>query len=176
MTEMLIEENKEYALDCTNALWKSGEIHDQYHAAKLHLLKDADFAIETPDNLIIIEYKNSAIPGASSPNSFNPMEDKTINSVVRKYYDSLHYLTLVGKTKPKRYVYVVETPTSDYVMRARLRERISKELPFELQKNIGMGRRLIEDVDVLSIEEWNRHEQYGKFPFVKISEMEKAEQ
>jgi len=39
---------------------------------------------------------------------------------------------------------------------------------FELQNNIGQGKRLIEKVDVLSIDEWNTHEKYGAFPITPI--------
>lgn len=172
MTNMLIEENREYGIDCSKACWKTDEIHYQYQAVRLHLLKDVDFVIETEDDLIVVEYKNSMIRGAASRESFNPGDDKTLNAVVRKYYDSLHYLTLMGKLKPKRYVYVVEAKNSDAVMRSRLRDRISKELPFALQNNIGGNIRLIESIDVLSISEWNAHDRFGKFPFVKLGAAE----
>lgn len=169
MTKILTEENGKYGIDCAKALWMTDEIHRQYQTAKLHLLKDADFVIETETELIIVEYKNSTIRGALAPETFNPTDDKYVNAIVRKYYDSLHYLTLIGKTKPRRYVCVVEAEYSDSVMRPRLRERVSKELPFVLQKNIGSENRLIESFDVLSIAEWNAHESYGRFPFLKLN-------
>ena len=53
-------------------------------------------------------------------------------------------------------------------MRKRLRNRLKKELPFALQENIGNGRKLIEKVDVVSIEEWNKDENYGKYPIVPV--------
>lgn len=31
---------------------------------------------------------------------------------------------------------------------------------------------LIDKVDVLSIEEWNQHDEYGKYPFVKVKQGE----
>ena len=40
--------------------------------------------------------------------------------------------------------------------------------PFELQNNIGAGKKLIEKFEVLSIEEWNAHEDYRRYPITKI--------
>lgn len=44
-----------------------------------------------------------------------------------------------------------------------VRNRMKKKLPFVLQGNIGEGRKLIEKLDVLSIDEWNTNERYGEF-------------
>ena len=33
---------------------------------------------------------------------------------------------------------------------------------------MNTGITLIDNVDVLSIEEWNMHDEYGKYPFIKI--------
>lgn len=74
------------------------------------------------------------------------MEDKKISVVIRKFYDSLHYLYLLDKLK--------------------------LELPFMLQENIGTGRNLIEKIEVLSIEEWNCDANYGKYPIYPISSTE----
>ena len=170
MSLILAEENEAYGLDCTNAIWATDEIHATYHNAGLHILSDADFIIETDSGLIIIEFKNALISGAANPGAFNPMEDKKISSVTRKYYDTLHYLTLVQKNGPKRYVYIVEAEHSDVVLRSRLRERLKKELPFKLQNDLNTGFKLIEDVEVLSIAEWNSHPEYKDYPFVNLSE------
>lgn len=53
-------------------------------------------------------------------------------------------------------------------MRKRLRNRLKMELPFTLQENIEKGRKLIEKVDVVSIEEWNKDKNYGKYPIVPV--------
>lgn len=53
-------------------------------------------------------------------------------------------------------------------MRKRLRNRLKMELPFTLQENIGKGRKRIEKVDVVSIEEWNKDRNYGKYPIVPV--------
>ena len=133
-------------------------------------LSDADFLLEEVNNILIVEYKNADTKKAREARyktpAFNPMDDKKFTSTVRKFYDSLHYIHLLGKNKPVKYVYVVEAPNSDAIMRKRLRARMKTLLPFALQENTGIS--LIDRVDVLSINEWNMHDEYGKYPFVKL--------
>ncbi len=105
---------------------------------------------------------------ASNPAAINPMDDKKILTATRKFYDSLHYLRLLGKKKPVQYIYVLEYPNGDIITRKRLRNRLKSELPFLLQKNIGNGNKLIDKVEVLSIREWNEDLVYGKYPIIKI--------
>ena len=107
---------------------------------------------------------NANVEGAQNPEAFKPKDEKVLNKVTKKFYDSLHYLTLQGKEKPKEYVYILEYPNGDSSSRKMVRNRLKAKLPFELQENIGEGKRLIEKVDVFSIEEWNANEQYGEFP------------
>ena len=171
MEKLLIDENGEYGLDCTQAVWASDKMHEDYHRAKVQL-SDADFLLEEVNNILIVEYKNADTKKAREARyktpAFNPMDDKKFTSTVRKFYDSLHYIHLLGKNKPVKYVYVVEAPNSDAIMRKRLRARMKTLLPFALQENINTGISLIDRVDVLSINEWNMHDEYGKYPFVKI--------
>ena len=42
MEKLLIDENGEYGLDCTQAVWASDKMHEDYHRAKVQL-SDADF-------------------------------------------------------------------------------------------------------------------------------------
>lgn len=42
------------------------------------------------------------------------------------------------------------------------------ELPFALQENIGNGVKLIDKVDVVSIEEWNENANYGMYPMMPV--------
>ena len=118
--------------------------------------------------MLIVEYENSTIRGAVNPAAFEENLDKLYNKIALKYYDSLPYLLLCGKNKPRRYIYIIETANSDSTMRARLRERISKELPFRLQSNMNTGNNLLLSFDVLSIAEWNAHPIYGNFPCIPI--------
>ena len=171
METLLIDENGEYGLDCTQAVWASDKMHEDYHRAKVQL-SDADFLLEEANNILIVEYKNADTKKAREARyktpAFNPMDDKKFTSTVRKFYDSLHYIHLLGKNKPVKYVYVVEAPNRDAIMRKRLRARMKTLLPFALQENINTGISLIDKVDVLSINEWNMHDEYGKYPFVKL--------
>lgn len=162
MSNVFTEENGNYKLDCSKALWATDELHEQYHAAKCSL-SDVDWILETDEKIVFVEYKNANIAGAHNPEAFKPKDEKVIDKVVKKFYDSLHYLTLLGKTKPKEYIYILEYPNGDSVSRKMVRNRMKKKLPFVLQGNIGEGRKLIEKLDVLSIDEWNTNERYGEF-------------
>lgn len=167
MSDIFTEENGFYSVDCTNAIWATDKMHDDYHAAGIHI-NDVDFVIENERHLLMVEYKNANIPGAVNPGAFNPMEDKKVSNAARKFYDSLHYLKLLNKTKPVQYIYVLEYPNGDIVTRKRLRNKLKTELPFALQENMGNGMKLIDKVDVVSIAEWNQDEFYGKYPIVPV--------
>lgn len=173
MDKVFVDENGDYGLNYSNAIWATDKMHQDYHKAKVQL-SDADFLLEDEEKIIILEYKNAntkkAREAGFKTKSFNPMEDKKFASIVRKFYDSYHYLYLLGKDKPVEYIYVVETQNDDSTMRKRLRDRMKTQLPFALQDNMNTGIRLIDKVDVLSIEEWNEDSEYGKYPFVKIEE------
>lgn len=168
MPDRLIEENGRYALDCHNALWATDQIHAAYQRAKVRL-NDVDFVLETENLLILVEYKNAQICGAAHPELFNPQDDKRADVIWRKYFDSLHYLTLKGKMKPKHYVYILECPNGDATARRRLRVRIKKDLPFSLHTELNIDSEVISEFSVLSIQEWNDHEVYGKFPLVPVT-------
>lgn len=171
MEKVFTDENGDYGLDYSKAVWATDQMHQIYHEAKVQL-SDADFVIEDTSFIMIVEYKNAntekAVEMGYKTKPFNPMEDHKVNSVIRKFYDSCHYLHLLGKSKPVQYIYVVETPNDDSTMRKRLRDRMKIQLPFALQQNMNAGIKLIEKVDVVSIKEWNEDSTYGKYPFVKI--------
>lgn len=167
MDKIFIEENGVYGLLYEKAIWATDQMHEEYHKAGL-ALSDADFLLENEENILIVEYKNANIEGASCASAFKPENDKKFNNSIRKFFDSLHYLRLLAKNKPVVYVYVLEYPNGDSVTRKRLRERMKKHLPFALQENMNTGIKLIEKVDVVSIEEWNSNKVYGMYPIVKI--------
>ncbi len=171
MDKIFIDENGEYGLDYSAAVWASDQMHQIYHDAKVPL-SDADFVLENVDVIMMVEYKNADTKKAKvfrdMTGSFNPMDDRKFASVVRKFYDSYHYLYLLGKDKPVQYIYVIEAPNGDSTMRRRLRDRLKTQLPFALQKDLDIGRQMIDKVDVVSIAEWNENSTYGKYPFRKL--------
>ena len=77
---------------------------------------------------------------------------------------------VMDKNKPVQYIYILEYPNGDTTTRKRLRNRLKAELPFVLQDSIGNGKRLIEQIEVLSIDEWNADSIYGSYPIRRISE------
>ena len=167
MENVFVEENGVYSIDCTKALWATDSIHRTYQNAGLHL-NDVDFVIEEQQDLFLVEYKNANISAAANPQAFRPESDSKVNTVIRKFFDSLHYLALLNKNKPKSFIYVLEYPGGDSVTRRRLRNRLKTELPFLLQEMMGSGVHMIERLDVLSIDEWNAHKVYGKYPFAPV--------
>ena len=163
MEKVFVEENGMYCIDCTKSVWATDEINKVFHTAGVQL-KDVDFLIESQEKIYMVEYKNASVKNAVNPNAFHPEEDKKINTVVQKFYDSLHYLFLTGKKKPVSYIYILEYPNGDIVTRKRLRNKLKQRLPFSLQDEIGQGRKLIEKIEVLSIDEWNHNEEYALYP------------
>lgn len=55
MSNILIDENGDYGLECTNAVWASDQMHMNYHASKVPL-SDADFLLEDETSVMVIEY------------------------------------------------------------------------------------------------------------------------
>ena len=44
-----------------------------------------------------------------------------------------------------------------------------KELPFRLQESMKTAIRMINGVEVLSIDDWNHNPVYSRFPLVKLT-------
>lgn len=157
----------EYEIDCTDALWSTNSLNKSYHAAGVKL-KDVDWIIEDDDFIYLIEYKNALVSNVKNPSDFNPNENKTRDKVIQKYYDSLHFLTLLSKTKRKKYIYVVEAVGMGDTMRKKLKKNLISNLPFKLQNDLSNTVRLIESLDVMSIDDWNNHPIYSKYPIMHI--------
>ena len=127
MDNIFMEENGAYSIDCTNAVWASDRMHEDYHNAGIHI-NDVDFLVEDMNHILMVEYKNANLSCAVRPQAFDPLADKKISVTARKFYDSLHYLRLLGKEKPVQYIYVLEYPNGDVTMRKRLRNRLKSEM------------------------------------------------
>lgn len=174
MTVKYTEENGQYTLDCSSAIWSTDQINSCYQSGRqgcgcIGFLKDVDFVIESANYLILVEYKNANIPGAVNPGAFNPADDNKLISVARKYYDSLHWLFLAGKDKPKKYVYIVEYPNGNSTSRLLLRNKLKEKMPFTLQNQItSAGRKLIDEVKVVDISEWNSDPELSMYPILPV--------
>jgi hypothetical protein len=162
---IFVEEKGIYKIDCSRALWATDQIHGEYHASGVPL-SDVDFIAETQEHIYFIEYKNGMVDAAIAHGAnFNPSEPKTRDTVVKKFYDSVHYLTVKAKQKPIKYVYIVEYPNADVTARKMLRNAIAKNLPFKLQTE--QSGEAINHFEVVSIDEWNKHDEYSQFPLMK---------
>ncbi|MCD8118648.1 MAG: hypothetical protein LUE29_04065 [Lachnospiraceae bacterium] len=169
MTQIYREENNIYEFDFSTAVWSTDRIHEIYQSNGVKLLSDVDFAVETENEILLVEYKNANIPGAVNPGQFDPANQKMENKIAYKFYDSWIYLRAIEKRKPIAYVYILEYPNGDVVTRKRVRNQITDLLPFQLQKIPEMKEKMITDFEVLSIDEWNQHKKYGAFPIRKIT-------
>ena len=70
--------------------------------------------------------------------------------------------------KEIRYVLLIEHPEFDGRVRKKLRNQISKKLPFKLEEDGNVLRELISEFAVMNMEEWCK--QYSKFPIQEIEE------
>lgn len=160
MNKIFQEENNQYQIDFSNALWAS----DQAHNALNDLgLKDVDWIVETNDGIIFVEYKNANIPNAVNPNAFETkiQTDKHYLDIAHKFYDCLSFVLLhEKKITNMKYLYIMERTIDDSTLRRMLKTKIAAKLPFSLQSNFGV--KLIDEFDVLSIAEWN--EKFSEFP------------
>lgn len=91
MENILTDENGDYGLEYTNAVWASDRMHQDYHDSKVPLT-DADFLLEDTASIMVIEYKNANTgkardAGFKTP-PFNPMDDWKFASIIRKFYSS----------------------------------------------------------------------------------------
>ena len=134
MGKIFIEENNVYQIDFTNTIWATDELNHIYHNANTPLC-DVDWLAETENEILFVEYKNANIQNVSNPNAFNPKEDKKINNILKKYYDTLLYVNATGKStdKKKIYIYILEYPKGDRISRKAVRNLIQPRLPFCLQ-------------------------------------------
>lgn len=158
--EHYFEENKYYAFEIPDPTVFIGNIHEVYSKAGLNsLLCDADFVIQDNNDIIMIEYKNGTVEKAEKNSHFNPLDDKYIRKVARKFYDTAFYLNhFLATLQSIKYVYIVEYPNADATTRKALRNKVAEYLPFKIQSD---KCPMINSFDVLSINEWNiKYPQY----------------
>ncbi|WP_159881806.1 hypothetical protein [Paenibacillus puerhi] len=164
------EENNLYQFDFSNAVWATDELNQMYRKIS-SILSDVDFIAETDQEIIFMEYKNADVENAANPGAFvqKLKSDEHYRSIALKYYGSILYALVSGRNKPYRYVYVLECAAAGSTERLRIRTKIRSKLPFDLQNGQEFSRRLIEDFEILSIEEWNNNPIYGRFPITAIA-------
>ena len=164
MPQIFRDENNSCQIDFSKAVWATDQLHDIFHSAKVASLHDVDFIAETEDKLLLVEYKNANLPDAANPCAFKPWEDKKLNNVAAKYYDSMYFLQAIerGRYKRKIYVYILECQNGDMVLRNQVKALLAGRLPFLLQKQNALSENMIDRLEVVSVVEWN--EKYVGFP------------
>ena len=169
MTDKIFEEeNHIYQIDFSAALWATDQLHTVFQTNTVSLLSDVDFVAETEDEVLLVEYKNANISNASNPGAFRPRDQKLVQKIAFKYYDSWIYLLYLKKVKPFHYIYILEYPDGDAVSRRWIRNMATRMLPFGLQNLPEIQDNIISAFDVLSIQEWNEHDTYKAFPITPV--------
>ncbi len=165
MGKIFTDENNNYQFDFSKSVSATNQLNSIYHNAKI-ALSDVDFIVELEESILFIEYKNANVKNATNPDSFRPKEDKSLNQVAKKFYDSFIYVNSTYDVKAKSYIYILEAPAADKFLRSQVRENLKCRLPFLLQRQNNFKSKLIQDVKVLSIDEWNK--MYPQFPVQEI--------
>lgn len=170
MSIIFIEENNVYQIDLTNANNAIGNLKEKYKSIG-NFLSDVDFIAETEDDIFLIEYKNTEIENANNPQAFYEKisNGEIYDKILNKYYGSAFYTLSTGKNKKINYIVVLECKKTDSVVRKKIKTSVAKRLPYILQKDNDIMVNLISNFDVLSIDEWNKHKEYSKFPLSKVS-------
>lgn len=174
---VFVDENKQFWFDFSKALWASNELNDKYKKIQ-SVLNDVDFIVETDQNILFIEYKNSDVTGAANPQAFaiKITSDKHYMQIAKKYYGSILYALACNLQKSYRYIYILECALAGSTDRLRLRNKIGAKLPFQLQKGPEFKLRLINDFEILSISEWNANPIYAQFPISPVKLMASPKQ
>ncbi len=155
-------------IDFSEALWATDKLNSIFHKARIPL-NDVDFIAETDEELIFVECKNANRIDATNPD-FNPADDRKLNVVARKYYDSLNFCMFSerGLRKRKIYCFIVEAKLGSLTLRNQWKILLAKRLPFELQKQNHFPIKMIDELNVMSIGEWNK--KYPQFPITRLIE------
>ena len=167
MEHVLCDEKGACQIDVSGATWYSGEMHQAYKFLGGSILKDVDWIVRKQDKLLLIEYKNFDL--ASDAEFKDAVKsDELATEVAKKYYDSQPFLLLNQLPIAEvHYIFVLERTGSDSVLRKKLRNKISKKLPFKLQETYPLD--ILQHFDVQNIEEWNAHDTYGIFPISQVT-------
>ena len=159
------DENHCYQFDFTDAIWVTDELHDTFQKNKASILSDVDFIAETENEIILLEYKNASISSAVKLRTFRPSDQKRLNKIAYKYYDSWIFpKSHRGKQTHSIYLHT-RISKGDTTTRKAIRNKIIDLLPFELQRLPLVKQKLILEFEVLSINEWNLNEKYKNFPY-----------
>ncbi len=161
MSKIFVDEGNNHKIDYSVADWATDQMHADYKLISGSLLKDIDWVIEDENSLLFIEYKNfDKITGQDFKNLAGA--DCLATEIAKKFYDSFLFLLLNGKScNQLKYVFVLERQSADSIMRKKLRNKISKKLPFNLQSIYS--KTIIDQFETLSVDEWNADPKFSKY-------------
>ncbi len=171
MNGMFYDENNTCQFDFSKAIYAIIPSDQPFFKEIKFNFCNTDFIVETENEFIFVEYKNSNIKNAKHPDIFdsNIHTDEHYQKIAHKFYDSLLFFLLCKNninTKPIRYVYLLEVQKSDPILRKFLREKISKKLPLISNSYSDDHISVLKDFDIHSVEEWN--EQFKSLPVMLL--------
>lgn len=162
MNKIFTDENNNHKIDLSKTIWASDKMHEDYKQIRGSLLKDIDWVAYDGNAILLIEYKNY---NKASYKIFNEARngDDLAMDVAKKFYDSLLFFMLNDKPCNKiRYVFILERHDADTTIQKKLRNKISKKLPFTLQDIYK--KTIIDSFEMISVDEWNSDPQYSMYP------------
>lgn len=132
------------------------ELHDVTN--RLHL-SDVDFIVETEQDRLFIEYKNSnVIKEHENINTFNSKvsSGELQKKLIRKYWDSLIVMQAIqSDTKNNIYEVIIESDIIDKAVRKRLKKRLFDSMVRRIEE-YGIEDKLIKNVMVFNTETWKK--------------------
>lgn len=154
-------------IDFSAAIWAINNLNDIFHQAGIPL-NDVDFIAETDREIIFIECKNANRIDAAKPDKFCPTKPDKIENIARKYFDSLNFCRFSnwGVDKRKIYCYLIEAKAGSLSQRNQIRNLLYRKLPFNLQAQNQFPINMIDDLQVLSFDEWNQ--MYPQFKLTRL--------
>ncbi len=151
-----------YQIDCSKAIYASNGMRDYYQQdvfAK-YQLSDVDWVIEDDDYIYLVEYKNSNVN-----NAIDMKIEKKIDSLSKKFHHSLLFLFAIGTTKQVKCIAILDSQKDDARARQEVRNQLIQRLPMRMKRILPKEEKVIVDVIVYSIADWNNNPDYGgKYP------------
>lgn len=156
----------DYQIDCSNAIFASNGMRDYYQQAIFakYQLSDVDWVIEDDKYIYLVEYKNSNVKNAVDMS----IEDK-IESLSKKFHHSLLFLFAIGANKQVKCISILNSQKDDAKSRQIVRNILLNKLPITMKRILPREEKIINDVIVFSIDDWDNHDYFGKkYPISQI--------
>ncbi|MEG2709859.1 MAG: hypothetical protein RSB18_02585, partial [Clostridia bacterium] len=103
---------------------------------------------------------------ACSVSAYNPSAQNNLRRLVKKCFDSLHFVHCLQRATQYHYVCVLEYALDDAVTRAGLRDELVRKINCVMSSRIGSTHKFVDAIEVVNIEEWNAA--HTEFPIRQV--------